>query len=62
MLSVLYMTVSHADFIYITLERLRRRLHIAIKDLLFCFVRYDSTIVLVKNRLFLSPYWLLAKT
>ena len=33
---VLYMIVFHADFVFVTLGRLRRRLHTGIKDLLFC--------------------------
>ena len=35
-ISIVYMTVFHADFIYVTLKRLQRRLHMAMKDLLFC--------------------------
>ena len=35
-ISIVYMTVFHADFISVALGRLRRRLHTAIKDLLFC--------------------------
>ena len=47
------MTVFHADFIYVTLRRLRPRLHIAIKDLLFSIL-LGSSAFMVKNVRFLN--------
>ena len=42
MINIVYMTVFHADFISVTLGRLRAALHIAIKNLPFCLAVLHS--------------------